>query len=86
MIDAIKAAFVSRRVGGSNRQEIGGYMFDVNEDKLERAYWEFDHARSKGNLSERDCFKQAMRSFARSEIRDKATIKNILKIIGGYFR
>lgn len=38
----------------------------LNEDLLEQLYWEFDTERNKGNLSERDIFKNKMRFFAKN--------------------
>lgn len=43
-------------------------MIELDEDKLELLYWEFDSRVKKKNFSDRDCFKQVVRSFTRSEI------------------
>lgn len=43
---------------------------EVNEEYLEQMYWSFDAARQNKNYSDRDCFKFAMRQFARSQIED----------------
>lgn len=43
-------------------------QWEVDEEALEQAYWVFDSNVKKGNLSDRDWFKSAMRGFARKEI------------------
>lgn len=43
-------------------------QWEVDEEMLERAYWEFDTNVKKRNFSDRDCFKSSMRGFARKEI------------------
>jgi len=43
-------------------------LWEVDEEKLERAYWDFDANVKRKNFSDRDCFKSSMRGFAREEI------------------
>lgn len=55
--------YIDRETGHVNTIE------PLNEEHLERLYWEFDAERAKKNYSERDCFKHVMRRFAHAELK-----------------
>jgi hypothetical protein len=46
----------------------------LNEELLEKLYWDFNSERNKGNLSERDIFKHKMRYFAKYPLSKKLQI------------
>jgi len=41
----------------------------LNEELLEKLYWDFDAERKRGNSSERDIFKRKVRFFAKQTVR-----------------